>query len=382
MQKKVNVAVVGAGYWGPNLIRNFNSLPDCNVKVVCDRDAGRLNHIQQQYPTAGTSDDFQDVVNDSSIDAIIIATPVQSHFHLAQQALASGKHTFIEKPMAASVQECLKLNQLAKKHHLILMVGHTYIYSSPVRAIKKIIDSGELGEILYISSSRLNLGLFQKDINVTWDLAPHDLSIVQYLMNDTPVSLNCQGKAHLRPGVEDVTTLSLNFRNNAYAVFNYSWLDPNKVREMKIVGSKKMLFYDDNQPLEKIKIYDKRVEMPPYYDSFAEFQFAYHYGDVYSPYLKQIEPLKVETSHFIESIRSGTEPLTSGIEGLKVVQILEASTLSLKHNGANVRIGSSKVKTRVEQKINAIQNNFSFEDVDPRPAQEEIQFAESGLIIQ
>ena len=261
------------------------------------------------------------------------------------------------------------------------MVGHTYIYSSPVRAIKNIIDSGELGKILYISSSRLNLGLFQKDINVTWDLAPHDLSIIHYLLNDIPVSLNCQGRAHLRQGVEDVTTLSLQFRNSAFAVFNYSWLDPNKVREMKIVGSKKMLCYDDTQPLEKIKIYDTRVEVPPYYDTFAEFQFAYHYGDVYSPYMKQIEPLKVETQHFINCIRSGDEPMTNGLDGLRIVQILEASTLSLKNKGANVRIGSKKSRTLPEKNVTRLHRAPSPEFNEMRTKKENVQFVESGMII-
>lgn len=379
MKKTIEIAVVGAGYWGPNLIRNFHALKDCHLKVVCDKDTHRLAHIQQQYPGVAVTTDFESIVKDATLDAVVIATPVNTHFALARQTLGAGKHTFIEKPMAASVQQCLKLIEIAHQKNLTLMVGHTFIYSSPIKEVKNIIDSGDIGEILYISSSRLNLGLFQKDINVTWDLAPHDLSIVQYLLDDVPISLNCQGKAHLREGIEDITTLSLHYKNNGYAVFHYSWLDPNKVREMKIVGSKKMIFFDDNQPLEKIKIYDKRVETPPYYDNFAEFQYAYHYGDVYSPYLKQVEPLKVETQHFLDCIRTGDTPLTSGANGLQVVRILEASSQSLKNGGANVHIGADKL----EKHIDSITRNNSAGGFQPEIiiGEKEVQFAESGLII-
>jgi len=218
------------------------------------------------------------------------------------------------------------------------MVGHTFIYSAPVRKIKEIIDSGEIGEVYYISSRRLNLGLFQRDINVTWDLAPHDISIILYFLDRPPVSVNCQGKAHVNPGIEDVTNLSLNFDNGGFATIHSSWLDPNKIREMIIVGSKKMIVYDDNQPLEKIKIYDKRVEVPPHYDDFAGFHYSYHYGDMLAPYIQQAEPLKEETRHFLDCMTSKQEPMSSGRDGHFVVEILEAASRSLSEDGAMVTI--------------------------------------------
>jgi predicted dehydrogenase len=338
MNEILSVAVAGCGYWGPNLIRNFSSLPDCRVKQMCDVDEGRLAHMKKLYTSTATTTKFEDLLNDEELDAIVVATPVHLHHELAKKSLLAGKHTFLEKPMASSSAECAELVALAAKNNLTLMVGHTFIYSTPVRKIKEIVDSGEIGEVQYISSRRLNLGLFQKDINVTWDLAPHDISIILYLIGRPPVSINCQGKAHVDKKIEDVTNMSLNFDNGGFAIIHSSWLDPNKVREMIIVGSKKMIVYNDNEPLEKIKIYDKRVEAPPHYDTYAEFHYSYHYGDAHIPYLKQVEPLKVETQHFLDCIRNGKKPETSGLDGLRVVQILEAASCSLKNDGAKVEI--------------------------------------------
>jgi len=347
MEKILNVGVAGCGYWGPNLIRNFSQLPDCRVKQVCDTDENRLNHMKKLYSSVATTTAFEDLLKDKEIDAIVVATPVHLHHDLAKKSLLAGKHTFIEKPMATSSTECEELVSLAAKEKLTLMVGHTFIYSTPVRRIKEIVDSGDIGEIQYISSRRLNLGLFQKDINVTWDLAPHDISIILYFMGRPPASINCQGKAHVNKEIEDVTNMSLNFDNGGFAIVHSSWLDPSKVREMIIVGSKKMIVYNDNEPLEKIKIYDKRVEVPPHYDTFAEFHYSYHYGDAYIPHLKQVEPLKMETQHFLDCIRKGETPETSGLDGLRVVQILEASSRSLKSDGARVEIDLQKGKTGV-----------------------------------
>jgi predicted dehydrogenase len=338
MDRFLNIAVAGCGYWGPNLIRNFSSLPDCRVKQVCDVDEGRLAHMKKLYASTATTKKFEDLLGDKELDAIVVATPVHLHYELAKKSLLAGKHTFIEKPMATSSTECEELVALAAKNNLVLMVGHTFIYSTPVRKIKEIVDSGDIGEVQYISSRRLNLGLFQKDINVTWDLAPHDIAIILYLIGRPPVSINCQGKAHVDKKIEDVTNMSLNFDNGGFAIIHSSWLDPNKVREMIIVGSKRMIVYNDNEPLEKIKIYDKRVETPPHYDTFAEFHYSYHYGDAHIPYLKQVEPLKVEAQHFLDCIREGKKPETSGLDGLRVVQILEAASRSLKINGGNVDI--------------------------------------------
>jgi len=338
MSKPINVAVVGCGYWGPNLIRNFSALPECKVRYVCDKDEKRLAHMKQLYPSVEPTKDFEKIVGDKEVDAVVVATPVHLHYELAKKALQAGMHTFVEKPMTQTSEQSNELVQIAAKKGLTLMVGHTFIYSAPVRRIKEIVKSGDIGEIQYISSRRLNLGLFQKDINVAWDLAPHDISIILYFLGKSPISVNCQGKAHINKDIEDVTNMSLDFENGGFATIHSSWLDPNKIREMIIVGSKKMVVYDDNEPLEKIKIYDKRVEAPPHYDTFAEFQYSYHYGDMIAPYIKQTEPLKVETQHFLDCIKTGKLPETSGLDGLRVIQILEASSRSLKNGGAKVEI--------------------------------------------
>jgi predicted dehydrogenase len=334
----LNIGIVGCGYWGPNLIRNFRALSDCTMKIVCDQNAERLQYIQSLYPDVNITNDFNVLLKDPTLDAIGIATPVRMHHEMGMASIEAGKHTFIEKPMAQSAAQCRQLILAAKAKNVKLMVGHTFTYSTPVRKIKEIYQSGELGEIQYISCRRLNLGLFQKDINVTWDLAPHDISIIIKVLDDSPISVNCQGKAHIDPLIEDVTNMTLNFNNGGFAIIQSSWLDPNKVREITFVGTKKMLVYDDVEPNEKIKIYDKRVEKPPHYDTFAEFQYSYHYGDMHAPYLKQVEPLRAECSHFIECIRMDMESETSGTDGLKVVEILEAASRSLKDGGKAVLI--------------------------------------------
>jgi predicted dehydrogenase len=338
MQNTFNFAVVGCGYWGPNLVRNLSSLADGAVIQVCDRDKGRLLHMQRLYPWVETCSEFEEVLNNQKIDAIAIATPLSSHFDLARKSLLAGKHTYIEKPMAPSVTECEELIELAEKKRLVLMVGHTFIYSAAVRKIREIIQRGDLGEIFYISAQRLNLGLFQKDMNVTWDLAPHDLSIIMYLFGESPTGVNCQGKAHVTSEVEDVTNMSLHFAYGRFAMIHSSWLDPNKIRKMTIVGSKRMVLYDDTEVLEKIKIYDKHVVTPHHYDTFAEFHFSYHYGDMYAPYIDHVEPLKVQCQHLVACIKSGEEPETSGREGLRVVRVLEAATESLRNGGKQVAI--------------------------------------------
>lgn len=338
----LNFGVVGCGYWGPNLIRNLSSLSECSVKLICDVNADRLAHMKELYPDAETTSEFECLLGNADIDAVVIATPVRLHFEMARKSLKEGKHVFIEKPMACSVDQCQELIDIAREQKLTLMVGHTFIYSAPVRKIREIISSGELGEIQYICSRRLNLGLFQKDINVAWDLAPHDISIILYVLGEDPVCVNCQGKSHVVGGIEDVTNMTLNFANGTFATIQSSWLDPNKVRETVFVGNKKMLVYDDLMSMEKIKIYDKRVEVPPHYDTFGEFQYSYYYGEVYSPYLQQIEPLKVQCQHFVNCIKTGAKPESSGLEGLEVVRILEAASESLKNGGGRVAIDAKQ----------------------------------------
>jgi predicted dehydrogenase len=249
---------------------------------------------------------------------------------------------FIEKPMARTVAECEELIALSESRGLVLMVGHTFMFSPAVNRMKDIVDSGDIGKIRYIATQRLNLGLFQKDINVAWDLAPHDLSIILHLLDETPQAVACQGSCHIARGIEDVTTMYLSFKHDCCAMVQNSWLDPKKVRQMTVVGSRRMIVYDDTEPLEKIKIYDARVETPPHYDSFAEFTYSYHHGDVYVPYIKQDEPLKMEMRHFIECIKEGIQPLTGGSEGIEVVRILEASNQSLRQSGASISLVQSR----------------------------------------
>jgi len=336
--KKLSVGVVGCGYWGPNLIRNFNSLANCNLTAVCDLKPERLKHMQTLYSEIEVFSDFNQFLAGADIDAVVVATPVKYHYPLAKACLQAGKHILIEKPMASSVAECEELNGIADRGGLTLMVGHTFLFSEPVSRIKEIVDSGDIGDIRYISSQRLNLGLFQSDINVAWDLAPHDISIILHILGESPVVVNCQGNDHVTPGIEDVTNLSLSFVSKCFATVQSSWLEPRKVRQMTIVGTRKMIVYDDLEPLEKLRVYDVRVERPPHYDTFAEFHYSYHYGDSYIPHLKQEEPLKVLCQHFLECVENGKRPLSCGKKGLELVRILEASSASLKIGGAPVNV--------------------------------------------
>jgi predicted dehydrogenase len=334
----VKVGVVGCGYWGPNLVRNLRQAPDCQLKVVCDASESRLAHMHRLYPEVAVTRRYEDLLQDPELDAVVIATPVRFHYEMAKAALSLGKHVFIEKPIARTGAEAQELVDLAHKQGLILMVGHTFLFSPAVRRMKEIIEAGDIGQVQYIAARRLNLGLFQKDINVAWDLAPHDISILLYLLEESPLSVSCQGASHVSRGIEDVTMMYLNFRKNRCAFIHNSWLDPKKVRQMTVVGSQRMIVYDDTEPLEKLKIYDARVEVPPHYDTFAEFTYSYHYGDAYVPYIKQDEPLKLECANFIESIQKGTEPVTNGRLGLEVVRILEAANQSLQQQGGSVSL--------------------------------------------
>jgi predicted dehydrogenase len=337
---RAGIGVIGCGYWGPNLIRNFSTLPDADVRVVCDLSTERLAHMRQLYPHVTTTTDAQAVMEDPRVDAVIIATPVRYHYPLARQALEANKHTLIEKPMASTVVQCAELNALAEAKDLTLMAGHTFLYSPVVWRIKEIVDAGELGDILYISSRRLNLGLFQRDINVAWDLAPHDLSIILHLLDEQPIAVNCQGRAHLTD-IEVLTNMSLTFASGRFATIHSSWIDPAKVREMTIVGRNKMAVYDDTEPLDKLKIYDKHVEAPPHYDTFAEFHYSYHYGGMAAPYVKEVEPLRLECQDFLDCIRTRAIPQSSGRHGQRVVEILAASSASLEAGGARVEIGQT-----------------------------------------
>jgi predicted dehydrogenase len=309
---------------------------------MCDTNVARLKHLHTLYPDIDGTTDFHSLLNGTALDAVVIATPVKHHYPLAKASLLAGKHTFVEKPMASSSAECEELIELAERNGLVLMIGHTFLYSAPVRKILEIVQAGDIGDIRYINSRRLNLGLFQNDINVAWDLAPHDISIIQHILGEFPLTVNCQGNAHVTPNIEDVTNMSLTFRHKRFATIQSSWLEPRKVREMTIVGTRRMIVYDDLQAHEKIKIYDVRVERPPHYDTFAEFHYSYHYGDSYIPHIKQEEPLRALCQHFVDCIATGAKPVSGGQEGLELVRILEAASLSLRSNGAPVTFSPSK----------------------------------------
>ena len=344
MIQDLNVGVVGCGYWGPNLVRNFMGLPGCRVKSVCDADTKRLEYVRALYSGVECTSNFPEMLEVKDLDAIAVATPVGLHYELGMKALEARKHTLIEKPMASSSEECERMIGAARRNSLSLMVGHTFLYSSAVRMIKQIIDAGDIGDVRYISSRRLNLGIFRKDINVVWDLAPHDISIILYLMDEFPAAVNCHGQGNVDKHVADVSILNLTFPNGCCATIHNSWLDPRKVREMTIVGDRRMIVYDDLEPIQKIKIYDERVEAPPHYDTFTDFHYSYHYGDMYAPYIQQEEPLRVECRHFLDCIRNGSEPVTGGASGMNLVGILEAANRSMAQSGGRVEIGKQQPK--------------------------------------
>ena len=339
----ITIAVVGCGYWGPNLIRNFRQLPNCHVLICCDQDPQKLDRMKALFPEIQTTHDVNRVIQNPVVDAVAIATPVRTHFELAKNVLTYDKHVFVEKPLCDSSDACLELIRLAEAQRRVLMVGHTFEYAAAVNKIREIVKNGDLGEILYVLSLRLNLGLFQPDINVVWDLAPHDISIITYVLGKPCLSVNCQGRGHYRKEIEDVASMSLSFSDETMAFIQSSWLDPNKVRKTTIVGSKKMLVYDDTEPQEKIKIYDKGIDLPPYYDTYGEFPFSYRYGDIYSPRIQDYEPLRLECSHFLECIEKNVTPRSSGYDGLRVVSVLEAATESLKRDGASVPVKYAKL---------------------------------------
>lgn len=343
---KTNIAVIGCGYWGPNLIRNFNQIPECNMMMCCDKDENQLNRMKGLYPEIETTQNIEDILNNPAIDAVAIATPVYTHKELAIQCLENKKHVLVEKPMASSAEECSQLIEAAERNNVQIMVGHTFEYTAAVNKIKEIVDSGDLGEILYVHCTRVNLGLFQPDINVVWDLAPHDISIILHVLKDFPTGINATGKAHFNPEIEDVASVTLNFANGTIAFLHNSWLDPDKIRKITFVGSKKMLVYDDINMNEKIKIFDKGVDAPPYYDTYAEFQFSYRYGDIHIPKLNEHEPLRRECEHFLESVKTNQTPKSDGYSGLRIVSILEAANRSIKAGGAeqSVQYGFDMMK--------------------------------------
>jgi predicted dehydrogenase len=323
------LAQFGCGYWGPNLLRNFSGLPGCTVKYVVDSSAARRAFVESNFPLSRALEQRETVLDDPSVNGIVIATPAASHFCLAKQALEAGKHVFVEKPLATSVDEVDELARCAAERNLVVMTGHTFVYNSAVRYVKKLIDSGELGELRYIYSQRLNLGRIRSDIDALWNFAPHDISIIQYwLGNPEPISVGRQGMAYMQEGIDDVVFLSLEYPGKVIANIHVSWLDPQKVRKMIIVGSRKMVVYDDTAE-NKIVIYDKGIDRRAILGENMDFdnprgaQFNYRSGDILIPNVKFAEPLGVEAGHFADCIRNSCEPLTGINHARTVVSILE-----------------------------------------------------------
>jgi predicted dehydrogenase len=326
------VALIGYGYWGPNLLRNYIELQGAWVQWVCDTRPEALEKVAARYPSVPLTSDYQEVLRDARVDAVVLATPISTHFALAKQALLAGKHVFVEKPMTGSTAEAKELIELAAAEDLTLMVGHTFVFSPPVRLVKDIIDSGDLGDIYFVTSTRVNLGLHQKDASVIWDLAPHDLSILHYWLGETPSTASANGRGCINPQIPDVAFINLTFPSGVVAELQVAWLSPVKLRRTIVVGSKKMLLYDDTESVEKVKVFDHGVDFRNP-ETFGEYQLSYRTGDIMSPKIEGTEPLLLETSHFIECLEGGTQPLTGGVAGLAVVASLEAAELSLRRGG-------------------------------------------------
>lgn len=342
----LRVGVVGFGYWGPNHVRNFAALRSKEVTVVAiaDRDPNRRLHAREMFPDVPVVVEADDLVNDVGIDALIIATPAHTHFAIARLALLAGKHILVEKPVTTNLTEAHELVELAADRNLTLMVGHTFEYAPAVNYIHELIESGAIGETLHIRSQRVNLGQYQTHINVLWDLAPHDISILSYLLGKTPTHVSAIGRSHVNPRIEDIVSLTLEYEDNLMANVILSWLDPRKSREMTIIGSKKMLVYDDTATTDKIRIFDKGAYGPDEYRSFGEFQVSYRYGDMISPHLDNYEPLREQSDHFVDCIRYEKTPRSDGESGARVVRVLSAAQLSLDEDGQRIAVSDQRVE--------------------------------------
>src|SRR5829696_6652205 len=335
----VRTAVVGLGYWGPNLVRNLHEVPGAEAAWVCDLREDALAAITRRYPAVRSTTSFEEVLADESLDAVIIATPVSRHYPMAAAALRAGKHVFVEKPLAGSAVEAADLIELAESEGLMLMPGHTFLYSPPVLMIKSLIESGELGEIYFISTSRVNLGLHQPDVSVAWDLGPHDFSILRYWLGETPRYASALSRGCIIPSIPDVAFINLEFPSGTVAHVELSWLAPSKLRRTTIVGSRKMVVYDDTSP-EPVRVFDSGA-IPPNPETFGEYKLTYRTGDIVSPHLEAAEPLYREIEDFCASIASGDTPRSSAELGLEVVRMIEAVDASLDSSGARVGVGAS-----------------------------------------
>lgn len=341
----VGIGVIGYGYWGPNLVRNLASLPDAALRAVCDQSEARRAEVGRTYPGVELTDSVEQLLQRTDIDAVVIATPADTHFELARQVLASGRSVFVEKPLARSSGECRQLIDLAASKDLVLMVGHTFEYNAAVDYVDDLIRQRDLGQIYYIYSQRLNLGVVRRDVNALWNLAPHDISIALRWLQKEPVRVCARGYTYLQAGVEDVVYLDLEFDDGVAVHIHVSWLDPGKVRRTTVVGSRKMVVYDDASTEAKIQVFDKGIDREPVgdsfaslgdFDSFGKFQLTQRAGDLLIPKIDFVEPLKRECAHFVDCVRTGKRPQTDGESGLRVVRILEAGSASLRQGGIAV----------------------------------------------
>jgi predicted dehydrogenase len=341
----LKMGLIGLGHWGPNLFRNFYEHPNVELKLICDKSEDKKKKMER-YDIAFT-DDFRDVTSaDNDIEAVVIATPLAVHFEIAKAALEAGKHVFIEKPIAPTAEQTLALVELAEKKNVCFMVGHVFMYNAGIRFVKEQIDSGELGNILFIHGQRTNLGPVRQDANALWDLAAHDVSIFNYWLSDVPDEATASGSAFLNPGVEDVVSATFHYKNNVKCNIIASWLHPSKVRQITVVGDKKMLVWDDMSPLEPVKIFDKSINRSEFKEqvegTMAEFQFSIQDGQVTIPRIKLCEPLREECNHFVDCIISGKTPLSDGRNGFEVVSALEAASISMNNNSTAQKITYAK----------------------------------------
>ena len=336
----IGVGIIGLGYWGPNLLRNFADLPGARVACVSDLRADRLAAAGARYPGVRTTRSAAELIEDPAVDAVANATPVSTHFELAQAALAAGKHVLVEKPLASSVAEGRRLIEEAARRRLVLMVDHTFVYTGAVRKIAALVASGDLGDLYYYDSVRVNLGLFQHDVNVIWDLAVHDLSIMDHVLPLVPRAVSATGMTHVAGGHENIAYLTLFFDNNFIAHIHVNWLAPVKVRRTLIGGSQRMIVYDDLEPSEKIKVYDRGITVNSNPENVYEMLVGYRSGDMWAPRLEATEALKVELTHFLDCVEHGTTPLTDGASGLRVLQLVEAASQSMASRGRLVELGA------------------------------------------
>ena len=331
---ELKVGVIGAGYWGPNLVRNFSEAPGADVVAVADLDPERLGALHKRFPAVRTTTSYRELLDDPAIDAICVVTPISTHRALAEEAFTAGKHVFVEKPLAATVADAESIAAAARHAGKVLMVGHTFVYNPAVTTVRGIIERGELGKIQYVDSQRVNLGLHQFDFNVLWDLGPHDASIVLYWLQEEPEWVQCVGACYVQPDIEDVVFLTMGFPSGAIAHAHLSWLAPSKLRTMTVIGDRKMAVYDDGHPAEKVKVYDHGVAKL----SADELRRSYRSGDIHSPHVAVTEALQLEVRHFIDCVREGTVPRSDGEAGVRVVRVLEGANRSLQADGTRIAL--------------------------------------------